>query len=416
LVGNLVILAALSLGACNVESTAETTGGVDGGPPGKCPAGVTIVLSDYVSTQIALSSIEGETLSASFLSTGSTETDGLAFPLSGDVVVPSTTPASGKVVLLDRYGTNVITWADPKTAEVTAQLAVGTGFESNPQDYLEIDGDLALVTRYGENTDAGKEDFDAGSDVLVLDLADPSEPKIVKSIPLPVVDDLPPRPGRMLRVGDEVIVALERLSADYATTGDTMFVGIDVKEQKVAWQTTLKGLKNCGRPTLSPDGARLAVACSGTFDADGNAVVSESALVFFEAQEGKLVEIERISAEDLVDEAIQSRIAYATDDVILVSTQTPWGGSRNNRLVAVNLESKNNIELLEASPDAEGLGKGLVYTSITCAPGCSNVCLMADGDAGVLQRVQVEGDKVELLEPVTVETKVGLPPTGLGLR
>jgi hypothetical protein len=41
---------------------------------------------------------------------------------------------------------------------------------------------------------------------------------------------------------------------------------------------------------------------------------------------------------------------------------------------------------------------------------------LADADRGVLQRLKIDGDSVEVLEPVTVETKVGLPPTGLGLR
>lgn len=426
------MMAALSFGACNVESTDDSTGGIGQGTGGgggegmggaggegtvDCPAGVTVVLSDYVSTQIALSSLAGETLSASFLSSGSTTTDGLAFPLSGDVVVPSSRTASGSVVLLDRSGTNVISWVDPATAEVTAQLEVGTGFESNPQDYLEIGDGLALVTRYGDNTDSGQEDFDAGSDVLVLDLSDAKKPKIVKSVPLPVVEDLPPRPGQMLRVGDQVIVPLERISNDYATTGEAIYVGIDIAEQKVTWQVTLDGLKNCGRPALSPNGTTLAVGCAGTFDPDGNTVLSESALVFFEVEEGQLVETNRIEAESLAGEAIQSRVTYATSGVLLLATQTPWGGATNNRLLAYDIEADEATELLEASPDDMGLGKGLVYSGITCSPGCSDTCLMVDGDEGVLQRVKIASDgSVELLEPIEVEDKVGLPPAGIGPR
>ena len=52
-----------------------------------------------------------------------------------------------------------------------------------------------------------------------------------------------------------------------------------------------------------------------------------------------------------------------------------------------------------------------------CAPGCSSLCLMADADRGVLQRLEVSSDgEFELLEPVEVETAVGLPPIGLGQR
>jgi hypothetical protein len=97
-----------------------------------CDQGTVVLLTDYTSTQIALSTLDGTTLSPAFLSTASMKASGLAFALSGDVALPNVTPASGSVVLMDRYGTNVITWADPSSAKVFAQLPVGIGFESNP--------------------------------------------------------------------------------------------------------------------------------------------------------------------------------------------------------------------------------------------------------------------------------------------
>lgn len=136
----LVFLASLSTLGCDVESTQQETSGIGdlddaqpgdkddtpsgssmdgmgGGDPGKdtsseplaCPTGVSIVLSDYLSTQIALSDLDGNTLSESLISTGSSVSDGLAFAISGDVALPSSKTTSGHVVLLDRYGTNVIT-------------------------------------------------------------------------------------------------------------------------------------------------------------------------------------------------------------------------------------------------------------------------------------------------------------------
>src|SRR5690606_35822633 len=87
----------------------------------------------------------GETQSASIISTASSETDGLAFALSGDVALPSAPADSGHLVLLDRFGTNVVSWIDPATAEVVSQLPVGTGFESNPQDYVEF-GERAFIS------------------------------------------------------------------------------------------------------------------------------------------------------------------------------------------------------------------------------------------------------------------------------
>src|SRR5690606_38628620 len=104
--------------------------------------------SDYQSTQVALSTLEGETQSASLVSTASTQTDGLAFALSGDVYLPSAPTDSGRLVLLDGFGTNVVSWVDTASAEVVAQLPVGTGFESNPQDYVEF-GKEAFISRWG---------------------------------------------------------------------------------------------------------------------------------------------------------------------------------------------------------------------------------------------------------------------------
>jgi hypothetical protein len=118
----------LALVACNVEPLGEPTGGVSVIRQPGCPAAAVVVMTDYVSTQVAISALDGETLSASFVSTASANASGLAFPLSGDVTVPSTRPPSGRVVLVDRFGTNVVTFIDPETARVLEQLPVGAGF------------------------------------------------------------------------------------------------------------------------------------------------------------------------------------------------------------------------------------------------------------------------------------------------
>ncbi|NLE88574.1 MAG: hypothetical protein GX607_19520 [Myxococcales bacterium] len=429
-VGVLIGSVAAALVACGVESVdSGSTGGVDdsstggeGGAGGAddggartCPAGITVLLSDYTATQIALSSIEGETRSASFLSTASTETAGLAFALSGDVALPSSAPPSGQIVLLDRFGTNVITWADPKTGEVLRQLPVGTGFESNPQDYLEVGSGRAFVTRHSPNADAGAEEFDGGSDVLVIDT---EEPAIVGRIPLPPAGDIPARPARMVRLGDEVIVSLARVAADWTSTAEAELVGLSIEDEEIAWRHTLTGLKSCGRPTLSPDGSRFAVACSGAMNTDGEIdALDQSALVLFDAKKRPLREVARYTAEDIAGEPIQGRVAFASEELVLLSTHTAYGGSTHNRWLAYDLEQGTTTELLEAPPDDQGEGRGLVFTSTTCFPGCSDVCLMADGANAVLQRVRIDDDgSLELLEPIQVETKVGMPPRGIGLR
>lgn len=398
------------------DDTSETDGGdgaADDDTDVECPRGATVLLSDYVSTQIALTDQKGETLSASFISSASSDTAGLAFALSGDVVLPSAAPASERIVLLDRFGTNVITWLDPQTGDALGQLPVGTGFESNPVDYVEVGDGLAFVSRWGQNTDPGNEPFDRGGDVLVIDT---EAPEIVDAIELAFQDDLPPRPGAMLRHEGQMVVILNRVATDFSSTGEAMWAAIDIESRDVEWMETLTGLKNCGRPTPSPDGSRWALACTGAFDTGEIEDIAQSALLILDPSQDPPMEVERYTAEELVDEPIQGGIAYASDEVILFKTQTPRGGATNNRLMALKLDSGDVTELLEAAPDEELGGKGLMYGSVLCAPQCSELCLMPDADQGVLQRIEQQADGDFDIEAITVERSVGLPPVDLAWR
>jgi hypothetical protein len=126
--------------------------------------------------------------------------------------------------------------------------------------------------------------------------------------------------------------------------------------------------------------------------------------------------LERFSAETIAGEPLQSGVVFADNRTVLLKTQSDWGGDTHNRWLAFNLEQEETTSLIEAAPDADGTGQGLVFGGMVCAPGCSDVCLLADGDAGVVQRVRVAESSVELLSPITVEDSVGLPPRGLSLR
>ncbi|HET9929893.1 MAG TPA: hypothetical protein VFQ35_04365 [Polyangiaceae bacterium] len=395
--------------ACNVENTTPDTGGVGVAGAGGCSPGISVVLSDYASTQVALSTLEGQTLSRSFISTGSAKTDGLSFALSGDVVLPSSRPASGRVVLVDRFGTNVLTWLDPATARVLGQLAVGTGFDSNPSDYLELDDQFAFVSRYGQNPEPGRQPFDIGGDLL---LVDSRAQEIVGSLPFEATEDLPPRPSGMMRLGDEILVSLVRNARDFSTTGDSELAGVSVSTRRLDFRMRYEGLKHCGRPALSPSGDVLAVACTGALDIRGVvADVSQSALLLLDARELPPRELRRFSAAELGNQPIQSSATFARDALLLLKTQTSTVGTENNRWLALDLESGKVTTLLEASPDAQGKGRGVLYGGMSCSPGCSEVCLLADADRGALQRVRFDPlGAPELLPPIVVDAKSGLPP------
>jgi len=298
---------------------------------------------------------------------------------------------------------------------VRAQLAVGTGFESNPSDYLEVGEGVAWVTRYGQNESAGAQPHDAGGDILVLDT---EAPAITGNILLPTADALPARPVAMTRLGGEVLVSLERNALDFSEMGDAMLVAYDIASGEETRRTTLTGYKSCGKAVLAPDAKRLALACTGRVSWEGVPdSLSQSALLILDATSQKLELLEAYAAEQLAGEPLQSDVAFANARLVLLKTQTPSGGATHNRWLSYELGSATAEALLEASPDAHGAGKGLVYGGMVCLPGCSNLCLMADADQGVLQRAQIRDDgRVELIAPVAVEDTVGLPPVGLGER
>lgn len=428
-VGLSVLAAIVPAAACNVTPTVPvTTGGVgapdagdtgeeggdlgEGGDAGApaCDHGTVVVLTDYTSTQIALSTLEGTTQSAAFLSTASTTASGLAFALSGDVVIPRTTPASGRVVLIDQYGTNVVTWADPATAHVYAQLPVGTGFESNPYDYLETDASHAYLTRWGINDAPGKQPFDSGSDVLVLDTQTPA---ITQSIAMPVEDALPPRPASMLRVGDTAMVVLQRISEDFSTEGESAIVGL--QNGAIAWEIHLTGLKGCDHPTLSPSGKTMAIACEGQIDSNGNVIdASASAVALYDVTSLPPTPKQTFPVVDQLGSTVQYGVTWVSESMILGKTQTPLGGTTSNQAFTLDLGTGKATVLLTASLDSSGKGKGIVYDDVLCRPGCGDTCLLADSDVGKLRRWSIAGNTLQALSDIPVDPTTGLPPALLG--
>lgn len=404
---NTLVLALVAAG-CNVTPLgAEDRGAMVDGRPG-CPGAALVVLSDYLSTQVAVVSLSGKTLSESLISTASLEGSPLSFPLSGDVVLPSSRPQSGRAVLIDRYGTNVLTFVDPESADVLGQLPVGTGFESNPQDYLELDDTRALVSRFGQNPLPGSQPFDAGGDLLVVDTR---KPEILRSIALARDGELPPRPGGITLVGDTAVVSLGRMSFDFKSTSDATFVGIDVASETERYRRELSGLKNCGTLALAPGGRLAASACSGAIDRTGRLErLSESGLVLFEIDGGSIEEFRRFSASELAGEPIQSSVEFASESALLLKTQTVYGGSRHNRLLAFEWELGVVTTLAEARPDEDGAGRGVMFGGMLCAPGCGDVCLIADADRGELRRFSFGDGFVQELPSSRVERTVGLPP------
>src|SRR5690606_30268544 len=119
------------------------------------------------------------------------------------------------LVAIDRSN-SALTWIDPSTCMPLRQLDVSTGFFGNPQDVISISPTKAYVTRYELNSTptADPSDQDEGDDVLIID---PSVPAITGRIAMAsyavAVQNaaIQARPGRALRLGDKLFVALSNL-------------------------------------------------------------------------------------------------------------------------------------------------------------------------------------------------------------
>jgi hypothetical protein len=389
-------------------SSAAGTQGAPGGAtaqPVVCDRGVAIVTSDYKSTNIAISKLDGTTLSASFVSSGAAK-PGLALAISGDVDVPFFAPASKRVVILDRYGTNVITWMDLTTASVIAQLPIGTGFEANPHDYLEIDDTYAYVSRYGTNMAPGVQPFDEGGDVLIVDTKTPA---IAARIPIPESDaTLLPRPDAMNWIGSYVALTMGRWSADYATVGDGRIVGISPATHQIAWQVDVTGLKACGRVALSPSRKLAAIACSGKRDTSTKLFdTTASDIVVYDATTVPPTEIRRLKTAVQLNSGIQPALTFANESTLLAKS---YGGNATpgDHAFAVDVATGAITDLGETN-------KPYLLGGMHCSPGCGGVCILSDAERSKLRRWSVSDTGVFTpLADVTVDTVVGLPPRSIG--
>ncbi len=392
----------LALGAaCDVPEPPPSTGGVqlDGGA---CGRGVAVVGSNYAASSVALLDHEGTVRSASVLSSGAA-TAGVSQPLSGDVVLPTERPASGQVVLLDRYPNAVLTWLNPTTGGVRAQLSVATGFPSNPQDYLEVTPSKAYVTRQGSAPAPGSEPFDGGGDVLILD---PGPPAISGRIALEAPAPYLPRPARLLRVGPLVWTTLLRMDAGYQKALDSVLVAIDPATDALRWSVELTGLANCGVLSRSPDGGRVAASCSGVFADGPEAQLARSGVVLLDASASPVRELLRVSGTALGAPPSYSAMAFLDDERLLVPLYGDLDAGRRDRLVEVALPGGAVTTVHEAS------GAFVLGDTLCLAP-CAARCFLSDAEHKGVRRLRREAGGWTS-EVIPVAPELGLPPRSLG--
>jgi hypothetical protein len=407
------ILFALSAVVCGCNLTPQavstgvdggTDGGVDGGDGGTtaCPTAFVVTDSDYMSTNVSVVSTAGALLSGSLISTASAP-PGLSLALSGDVVSPLAPSPSGSVVVIDR-GNSALVWVDPSTAALQKQLSVATGFSSDPQDYLEVASGKAYVTRFDTNTTPGMQPFDAGGDVLVLDTV---KNAVTGSISLVESDDgtLLPRPDRMLLIGGQVWVSLERLDAAFMTAGDARIAGIDPTKDQRTFTLDLTGLAACGGLAVSPSGKVVAVTCSGPLTDPSD--TTQSGLVLLDATKNPPVELMRYPVAVTLGGALGPTVAFASETLLVGFAYGDTATGRNDVAFTLDLTSGTVKTLVNA-------GAPFVLGDVRCTPGCGNVCALADAQANGLRFWDLTGGALVAQPTVNADPTVGLPPRGLG--
>jgi hypothetical protein len=405
MVRSFVVMGLLTLLVGCGEAGPIPAGGADLSP-GRCGRGFVVVHSDYASSSVSILHADGAVAQPHFLSSASATT-GLSAPLSGDVVVPTARLSGDEVVLIDRHPAAILTFVAIDSGLVRAQLDVGTGFAANPQDYLPLH-EGAYVSRYEDDPAPGSEPHDGGSDVLRID---PAVPTVVGRIDLSAsVADAPgflPRPNRMARVGDLVVVLLSAYAPGFADSAPSRLSLIDPEGDTIVATHRLEGLHGCSALAVREGTTELAVACTGRFDGDSDADPATSGVALLELGPGGLVEIARWDG-DALGRPAGFGLAFAGSGNLWATTLgTNLHQVLDDRLVEID-RAGAVVERWRGPPFT--LGEIRCATPVGDEPeGPCGACLVTDAGAGVIQRF-VAGER----SAIAVDDGIGLPPRYLG--
>jgi hypothetical protein len=393
------LFAAVALGGCNAPDPPGSTGGTHLAP-GSCGRGLVVVSTDFASSNISLLGLDGRVLSSSFLSSAGTVD--LSARLSGDVALPTAGAAGDEVVIIDQK-VSVLSFVGVANADVRGQLAFGAG--ENPHDYLVLGADRAVVSRY----DRGPKG--EGSDLVVVRPKTGETLRTVSLAPAMTGVDAKflPTPWHLLPRGGEVIVTLNVENAAHTESAAARLAVVDPESGEVKQVLPLPGLHECNGIAPSPDGSRLALACTGSFIGTADANPAESALVLLET-EPKLKEIERIAADGA---PFGYGVGWVSSHSLLAVTLGALDSSgldtiRKDALLEIDLDTKERRTVLES------VSQPFELRDVRCASACG-ACFLSDHERGVVHRVPVgEDGHAGTPQPIVVDSEIGLPPYVLG--
>jgi hypothetical protein len=418
------IFLVVALASCNVPEPPGSHGivgdastALDGSTAGACSRAVIVVEEpvSYDSSNVAVLSPRGAVLSDSIASSA-TASVGLSPPLSGDVVLPTMPVRGTEVVLIDSAkAAGRVLWVDPQTPAHRRELSVATGFYANPHDYVAVSRTKAYVTRFNANPTPGREPFDAGNDVLVVD---PTTPSILASI-----DMMPalgsdagaalPRADKIVVAGGRAFVLLGALAATFAAKVPSRLAVFDVATDRIGDVLTLDGFEDCIGLALSPSGNELAVLCAGSIQSDSASDLSKSGVVLVDIAGSPKVS-KAFHAEAFGGGPVGFFGAYAAPRSLLFQSfgyNATSGASADDLLVQLDLDAGTSSIVLRSAGEAFTLG------GVTCDLNCG-ACFVADAgrQGGVVHRLAVDGAGTlsgdRLIKP---ETRPGLPARYLGL-
>lgn len=399
--------------ACGAPRTTLESHGVsvEAGP---CGRGLVVVESDYQSSNVSLLDFAGKVLTPSLVSS-STQGMGFGVSLGSDAVPPGSPEPGPRLVLIDRYPAGVLRFVDLSSGQIASELAVGSGFRANPQDYLALSAHEAYVARYEVNPNPGRQAWDQGGDILLIE---PSLPQITGRIDLTAaMVDEPSRfsahPARLVEVNGRIFALLASYANDYAQGGTTSrLVEIDPTRHELSSTVLLDDLRGCTGLASSPTANELAIACSGDDLAGVPPNLAHSGLALVDIS-GEPRLKQRFSAASLSNEALSS-VAYAASGVLAFGTlgyRLDSGAiGAEDGLFRLDVASGQVDEVLRSEGQPFSLG------GMRCVLDCA-VCFATDAEraGGSVLRFAVDPAGVlSAPEVVRAETRIGLPPRYLG--
>ncbi|OGR11936.1 MAG: hypothetical protein A2341_17215 [Deltaproteobacteria bacterium RIFOXYB12_FULL_58_9] len=397
----------MGVSAC-VDNTAHFGKNIDGTPTlgDDGPWGIAVVGTDYLSSSVSvLDRMERELFFEGVVDSGSSP-PGLSTALSGDVALPRAFNSNNWLVLLDRYPNSVLTLLDPHDFAVSVQLSVATGFAANPHDFVWVGQRKAYVTRYETNPSPGREPFDAGDDVLIVD---PLAGRITGRISMATYVDATPhslqaRPDQMTVAKGIVWITLNHLDAGFHNGGQGLVIGVDPATDEVRQVVAIPEVRNCSGIVYVARRDALYVSCSGLFAAGLDEQLRQSALVAIDlGSQSPSATIFAYGTEG-VARPFGFELDVARERWLLVVRYGDMAADIPDRLVAIDIITGTET-IVHLATSISGLG-GLLADDATDS--------VYVGDAAALApRVhlyEVADGQFGFLSVIDAHPRVGLPP------